>query len=185
MWTPSSSSDPRALALVDGTGRWEGHGPHYSRRTPGSRTFVGAGRQLVLVTEEGDAVWSVIYQRTPAPVGSGSSRGRTGETADRPYLWRNNLFRRMPGAPLASDLIREATKTTYGWWLDIYRELPDVRLRTEVRLQGSNPGYCYQVAGWERAGLTVGHNAKKRILYAPAPTPGDVVGSYYPLFRRP
>jgi hypothetical protein len=50
-WELSSSSDRRALDVVDGTGPHEGHGPHYSRRTPGSKTFTGVGREIVLVTE--------------------------------------------------------------------------------------------------------------------------------------
>jgi len=48
-WLLSSSSDPRAPAIVDGTGTHKRHGPHYSRRTPGSKTFTGVGREVVLI----------------------------------------------------------------------------------------------------------------------------------------
>lgn len=48
-WLLSSSSDPRALAVVDGTGPFAEFGPHYSRRTPGSKTFTGVGREIVLL----------------------------------------------------------------------------------------------------------------------------------------
>jgi len=78
MWVLSSSSDARALAVVDGTGRLAEHGPHYSRRTPGSKTFTGVGKEIVLITECGRAVWAVVRQRTPAARGSGGSRGRAG-----------------------------------------------------------------------------------------------------------
>ena len=40
-WLVVSGSDRRALDLVDGVGRWEGHGPHYSRRTPGAPIRTG------------------------------------------------------------------------------------------------------------------------------------------------
>jgi len=55
-WQLSSSSDSRALAVVDGTGSFRAHGPHYSRRSPGSRTFTGCGQEIVLVTSCGRAV---------------------------------------------------------------------------------------------------------------------------------
>lgn len=42
-WLLSSSSDKRALAVVDGLGKFRRYGPHYSRRTPGSKTFTGCG----------------------------------------------------------------------------------------------------------------------------------------------
>jgi hypothetical protein len=43
-WLLFSSSAPEALAVAAGLGRFSAHGPHYSRRSPGSRTF----RQRVL-----------------------------------------------------------------------------------------------------------------------------------------
>lgn len=165
-WLLSSSSDPRALAVVDGLGMFNGLGPHYSRRSPGSKTFTGVGREVVLVTECGCAVWAVVYQRTPAAAGTGGSRGRTGATDKRPrHLWRNMLFRNL-GAGRSSDLIREATAATYAAWLDRYGELPTERLRTEIdvwRVLSRNPGYCYLMAGWEKGPIVRG----KRFYYAP------------------
>lgn len=165
-WLLSSSSDRRALDVVDGRGPLEGLGPHYSRRTPGSKTFTGVGQEIVLVTDCGRAVWAVVYQRTPSARGSGSSRGRKGKTDARPrYLWRNMIFRN-EGAGLSSDLIREATARTYEEWAKRYGSLPEERLRTEVnvsKIRSVNPGYCYLMAGWERGPLVRG----KRFLYAP------------------
>jgi hypothetical protein len=63
-WLLSSSSDRRALDVVDGMGKHAGKGPHYSRRTPGSKTFTGVGREIVLVTDDGNAVWAVVLQKT-------------------------------------------------------------------------------------------------------------------------
>ncbi len=151
-WRLSSSSDPRAREILDGEGRWSGHGPHYSRRTPGSESFVGVGQEIVLVTRAVDALWAVVYQKTPAPRGSGQSRGRKGAAHVARFVWRNMVFRRMPGAPLASLLVETATVETYRRWVQRYGRLPNERLRTEIgiaEVRSSNPGYCYKVVGWE------------------------------------
>ena len=55
MWSLSSSSDPAALAVVDGLGKFHRFGPHYSRRSPGSKTFTGVGQEIVLVSQNGRA----------------------------------------------------------------------------------------------------------------------------------
>ncbi len=150
-WLLSSSSDPRALALVDGTGRFAEYGPHYSRRTPGSRTFTGVGQEIVLVTEDETAVWAVVRQRTPSARGTGGSRGRLGISDPAPrYIWRNMLFRNL-GAALSSTLISSALARTYEEWGVRYGALPVERLRTEIGIRSvksSNPGYCYKKAGW-------------------------------------
>lgn len=166
MWTPSSSSDRRALDVVDGAGPFAGMGPHYSRRTPGSKTFTGVGQEVVLVTNCGRAVWACIRQKTPHARGSGASRGRDGQTDQKArYLWRNMLFRNL-GAGLSSDLIREATDVTYREWVKRYGGMPEERLRTEIdvgRVRSTNPGFCYIMAGWERGIVKRG----KLFLWAP------------------
>jgi hypothetical protein len=167
MWKLSSSSDRRALDVVDGVGQHEGHGPHYSRRTPGSKTFTGVGQEIVLVTKCGRAVWACVRQKTPMAAGTGASRGRTGATDVKArYIWRNMLFRNL-GAGLSSALITEATEVTYREWANRYGGLPEERLRTEIGLSGirpkNDPGYCYLKAGWERDKIVRG----KLYLYAP------------------
>lgn len=150
-WVLSSSSDPRALAVVDGTGPHAAHGPHYSRRTPGSKTFTGVGQEVVLITDDGAAVWACVRQRTPTARGTGKSRGRAGATDTRArYIWRNMLFRNL-GPHRSSDLIRSALARTYEEWIKRYGALPEERLRTEIgikAIRSSNPGYCYKIAGW-------------------------------------
>jgi hypothetical protein len=150
-WDLVSSADPRALAVVDGTGPFAAHGPHYSRRTPGARTFTGVGQEVVLVTACGRAVWACVRQRTPHRPGTGASRGRDGITDERArYLWRNMIFRNL-GAGLSSDLICSATARTYEEWEKRYGALPEERLRTEIdvrAVRSPNKGYCYKVAGW-------------------------------------
>jgi hypothetical protein len=158
-WQLSSSSDRRALDVVDGCGLLEGYGPHYSRRTPGSKTFTGVGQEIVLVTACGRAVWACVRQRTPMAVNTGASRGRDGRTDQRAgYVWRNMMFRNL-GAGLSSDLIRYALEATYSAWRQRYGSIPSERLRTEIavsKVQSGNPGYCYLMAGWERGELKRG-----------------------------
>lgn len=165
-WRLSSSADPVALAIVDGTGKHAAHGPHYSRRTPGSKTFTGVGKEIVLVTEDENSVWAVIYQKTPARRGSGSSRGRSAcsDTGSR-WIWRNMMFRRLGGPP-ASELIASALPRTYEEWLKKYGSLPPERLRTEIgirEVKSTNPGYCYKLCGWTKDRVVGG----KLYLWAP------------------
>ena len=169
-WILSSSSDRRALDVVDGCGAFDGYGPHYSRRTPGSRTFTGVGQEVVLLHVSLAAVWACVRQRTPSARGTGASRGRGGvaDPSTR-YVWRNMLFRRLPPCPVvASDLVRSATAATYWAWADRYGPLPLERLRTEIgihRVASRNPGYCYKLAGY-----TGGHVVRGKLyLYAPPP----------------
>lgn len=168
-WLLSSSSDRAALDVVDGTGKHIGKGPHYSRRTPGSKTFTGVGQEIVLVTEDGNAVWAVVRQKTPAKRGSGNSRGRTGQPdSNSRYIWRNMVFRNL-GAGVSSELIREALAKTYIEWVKRYGELPPETLRTEIeikKVKSRNPGYCYKMAGWIKDRVVRGK------LYMNAPNRG-------------
>lgn len=171
-WMLSSSSDRRALDIVDGAGMHDGVGPHYSRRTPGSRTFTGVGQEIVLITRDLRAVWAVVRQRTPTARGTGRSRGRTGLTDSRPrFVWRNMLFRNL-GAGRSSDLILSALRATYSEWAKRYGSLPVEVLRTEIdpkRVLSRNPGYCYLMAGF--------HNRRevRGKIYLDAPCPCNVL----------
>jgi len=165
MWLLSSSSDRRALDVVDGMGSHTGRGPHYSRRSPGSKTFTGCGQEIVLVTADGNAVWACVYQRTPVARGMGAARGRTAPDVRPRYVWRNMMFRNL-GPALSSELITAAVARTYEEWRTRYGALPAERLRTEIAIDqvaSSNPGYCYLCAGWERDRLV----RRKLYLFAP------------------
>jgi hypothetical protein len=169
-WVRSSSSDRCALDLVDGTGPWQGHGAHYSRRTPGSKTFTGVGQEIVLVRP--GAVWAVVRNRLPSPVNSGQSRGRTGTAVVNRYMWRCNMFRNL-GDELASLLIRQAVATTVIEWVGRYGCLPGEDLTTEVRIEAVKseiPGYCFRRAGWRpvriRRGLLILRCPRAQIMRA-------------------
>jgi hypothetical protein len=150
-WILSSSSDVNALAVVDGLGKFRRFGPHYSRRTPGSKTFTGVGQEIVLIHSTGRAVFACVRQRTPSARGTGASRGRVGTTDTSPrYIWRNMLFRNLY-AGVSSELIRDATERTYEEWSKRYGSLPNERLRTEISIRSvrsEHPGKCYRIAGW-------------------------------------
>lgn len=62
----------------------------------------------------------------------------------------NCAFFRNESSQLSSYLILEAEKLAWQRW-------PNERLYTYVNataIQSSNPGYCYQMAGWRKCGFT-------------------------------
>lgn len=115
-WKLASGHCRHALDILDGMGKFAEYGPHYSRQTPGSRSFTGVGKEIVLVTDT--ALWSVVYQMTP----------RGGH-----WVFRNNVFRNL-GPAISSMLIRTAVSETYRQWMIRYGNLPGERLRTENRV---------------------------------------------------
>lgn len=161
LWRLSGSSDRQALDIVDGTGPWDGFGPHYSRRTPGSKTFTGVGQEIVLVRE--DAVWAVVRNRLPQPKGSGGSRGRAGVSLPNRFMWRCNMFRNL-GPIKSSLLIREAVAMTAQQWILRYGELPEEDLQTEVqpsKIRTEIPGYCFIRAGWRKSHI----NRSRQVVF--------------------
>lgn len=55
---------------------------------------------------------------------------------------------------------------TYEHWKIRYGQLPKETLRTEIgirQIRSTNPGYCYQKAGWVKGPTRRG----KLIMYAP------------------
>lgn len=154
-WEVVSGMDPRALALVDGAhDACEGR-PHYSRQHPGStKGFTGPGRELVLVTRDGLAVWAVTERR---------------KVNSPEWLFRNSVFLRAGGSARASDLIRAAVDVTRQEWPRKYNgESPRAPLTTEVDASKvrhkRDPGRCFIKAGWRFAGLT-----KRGLLIFAAP----------------
>ncbi len=84
------------------------------------------------------------------------------------WLWRNNMFRNL-GAGLSSKLIEQAVEATRYYWMQKYGELPEVPMRTEIKIKAvrsSNPGCCYLKAGWTRGKTVRG----KLYLYEPEVT---------------
>lgn len=116
---------------------------HYSRFRDGaprrrSLLYLGPGEKLVLVTACARALfaWRKFLDDS-------------GQTGVNCAIFRNE------GAGLSSNLIRAADEIAWARW-------PGERHYTYVNpadLPGTNPGYCFLVAGWRRCGYT-----KKRHL---------------------
>lgn len=107
---------------------------HYSRQTVGSPQFCRPGRNLVLRTAAGDAVW-VTWD---------------GIRDDGLRAWECTIFRNESPAT-SSGMIREAVAATLAEW----GEPPPDGLITYVKaaaIRSTNPGCCFKRAGWRRIG---------------------------------
>lgn len=127
-WIEVKDGDFTARHIFDG---------HYSRyryadgRRP--KLFVGPGEKMVLVSPAADAlfVW------------------RKFRSADRQSGVNCAIFRNESDR-LSSDLIRSAMVMAWERW-------PGERLFTYVnprKIRSSNPGFCFQRAGWKKCGIT-------------------------------
>lgn len=111
---------------------------HYSTRryrTPRQRLFVGPGHKLVLLGADGRSlfVWRAFKDdAVPAQTGYNCA------------LFRNE------GPVLSSILIEEAVAIVFERW-GVNR---CYTLVNPGRIRSSNPGYCFQRAGWLKCGLT-------------------------------
>lgn len=125
-WLEFKDGNSRALELYE---------RHYSARPlPNRELFIGPGEKMALLTEGGDALfgWRKFID---------DCEGQHGVNC---CVFRNE------GSLLSSDLILDAMAAAWHRW-------PKERLYTYVdseEILSSNPGYCFQKAGWERCGLT-------------------------------
>jgi hypothetical protein len=131
MWRISHRADPKACALAD---------RHYSRQKVGSPQFVPPGRCLVLYakTDGGEAVWCTSW-----PFAEYVKHAWAG-------AWVCSIFRN-EGAALSSVLIEQAVAATRAF----FGEPPENGIITFIlpaAIRSTNPGYCYQRAGWKRVG---------------------------------
>ena len=120
--------------------------PYADGRRP--KLIVGPGEKLVLLRQ--DALALFIWRKFI------SGDGQQGINC---AVFRNE------GTERSSDLIREADEIADYHW-------PGARHYTYVnprRIESSNPGYCFQKAGWQKCGVTKHH--KLVILERPSPFP--------------
>lgn len=129
-WLLVSDGDPRARAIFD---------RHYSRRRYRDgrrpRLFVGPGEKMVLLTPGCDALF--VWRKF---------RDLRGEEGVNCAVFRNE------GHQASSKLIQEACDLAWSRW-------PRQRLYTYVnpdKIRSTNPGYCFQAAGWSKCGVTKG-----------------------------
>lgn len=150
-WRAILDGDRRALALYE---------RHYSARRYRDgrvrRLFVGPGEKLVLLTNDGRALFA--WRRFQ------SDDGQEGVNCS---VFRNE------GADLSSELIREAMEWAWARW-------PGERLYTYVapdRIASSNPGYCFLMAGWRRCGVTKGgHGRSPQVILEALPVAPSTLG---------
>lgn len=157
-WTLSHRADHPAAQLAD---------RHYNRQHIGADQFVPPGRCIVLLSEDRRAVWVTSW-----PFAEYVKHAWGG-------AWINSLFRN-EGAGLSSDLIREAVAATRWHW-----EPPELGLVTFVdarKIRSSNPGYCYQMAGFRKVGTTKGGLIAFQLLPDDMPDPEPPVGAQLRLF---
>jgi hypothetical protein len=142
IWLPVKDGDQRAAAL---------YRRHYScyqyadnrRADPrnGHRFLIaGPGEKMVLMTVGCDAlfVWRKFIDAS-------------GQTGVNCAVFRNE------SAHLSSALVLDAERHAWVRW-------PGERLYTYVNgsaIRSTNPGYCFQVAGWRKCGVT---KAKQLII---------------------
>jgi len=104
---------------------------HYSRRTVGAKQFCYSGRKLVLRNTEGTVLFVWIYPRPEMRMDD--------QTGYNCAVFRNESSR------LSSDIILEAEQFAIQKW-------GPNRFYTYVdpkKIQSSNPGYCFKMAGWK------------------------------------
>lgn len=109
---------------------------HYSRRTVGARQFTYAGRKLILRDTAGDILFGWMW-----PDDALRMDGQTGYNC---VIFRNESSRR------SSDIILEAERWAIEKW-------GPNRFYTYVngqKIRSTNPGYCFQRAGWQRRGTS-------------------------------
>lgn len=145
-WRLSTRADPAAVAVAD---------RHYNRQNVGSPQFVPPGRCLVLLTER--ALWVTSWPFAQYV------RHRW------PGAWVCSLFRN-EGECLSSELIREAVAVTRWRWPDI-PELGMITFVNRDMIRSTNPGYCYQQAGFVKDGHTKGGLYALRLAPEDMPDP--------------
>jgi hypothetical protein len=130
-WDLTRDGDARARALYE---------RHYSayRYADGRKRhlFVGPGEKMVLLTQDGPALW--VWRRF---------RSLDHQDGVNCAVFRNE------GPWRSSQLILSAMDLAWRRW-------PGQRLYTYVnasRVRSPNPGYCFKIAGWRECGRTKDH----------------------------
>ena len=127
MWHRTTKGAPEAIALAD---------RHYSRAAygKGGGQVGPPGRLLVLVTDEADALW-VTHWPQPSLALDGLDS------------WRCSIFRN-ESEHRSSDLIVEAMAETARLWEQEPPRDGWVTWVDTAHVRSTNPGWCFQCAGW-------------------------------------
>ncbi len=149
IWTLTNRADWKVSRLAD---------RHYSRQKIGARQFSPPGQPIVLYIPnpfDEDIAWAGWVWWRPFP-----GKAHRFDGFDGWYCC--SLFRNE--SPIqSSELIRHSIP-----WVNAAWGLPEFGYDTYVwgeKVRSTNPGYCYQVVGWEKAGYS--KDKKKRRLIRP------------------
>ncbi len=143
-WQRCTKFDVAACELAD---------RHYSRRKPGAPQFMPPGQTLCLINADGSAVWG--WWRPHPDSGLAAMNGLDG--------WTCTIFRN-ESKVRSSELILDAERALIESGHDCG---PDglITYVWDNRVQSSNPGYCFQAAGWARQGRSADN--RKTLLTKP------------------
>jgi hypothetical protein len=111
---------------------------HYSRRTPGARQFCYSGRKIVLRDAAATVLFVWMFPDVALRMDS--------QTGYNCAIFRNESTRK------SSEIILEAESFAVDRW-------GEWRAYTFVdghKIRSTNPGYCFQMAGWVKCGETKG-----------------------------
>lgn len=140
-WSQVTKFDARAAALAD---------RHYSRRKIGSPQFMPPGQTIVLLSNDGAAVFG--WWRPHPASGIKAMNGLDG--------WTCTIFRN-EGGVRSSTLILDAETVFAEQGLDIG---PSglITYVWDKKVNSANPGYCFKCAGWKRTGRSA--DGKKTLM---------------------
>jgi hypothetical protein len=153
-----------ALWLLSRSGKYDRRGcelvrGHYSRRKPNSPQFMPPGETVVLVARDRMALWG--WWRPHPRSGIRAMNGLDG--------WTCTVFARHGGA-LASVLVLDAERAL--GLLDASGRLAGpcgpsglITYVDRRKVPGTNPGYCFKVAGWRKTGTSA--KGEKDLLQKP------------------
>jgi len=133
-----------------------------------------SGRTIVLLTDDGLAVWGTHYA-----VGNGV----LWSTHDWPMAWNCSIFRN-EGPHLSSELVVEAVAATRALWGDPTEQgFITFVDRSKVRPK-RDPGRCFLRAGFRFVGYTQSGKVALQLAPADFPPPEAPLGATAPLFAR-
>jgi hypothetical protein len=128
-WREVSKCDKQAIRFAQ---------PHYSIQTPNARELGPPGQKIVLMGEDGKALWG---SHRPAPwAGIKRMDGFEGHSC---FIFRND------GGPQSSRIIREAIAYTAAKW-GLAAFITYVAIE---KVASRNPGYCFLVAGFRKVSV--------------------------------
>ncbi len=134
-WLPTTPYDPLVVSMyLRHYSRKKKAGYGYATRRPNYQHGIsGPGETLVLITSDGSAIfmWHIERFRKDEQVGVNCT------------IFRNE------GPLLSSMLVAEADEIAWQRWPDEPRHFTYVE---GSKVASVNPGYCFQKAGWTKAG---------------------------------